>query len=386
MYKLIINFAPTGMLPTKEITPHVPISSEEIIKEVSKCTRLGASIIHIHARDEQGDPTYKKEIFRQIIKGIRKENKDLILCVTTSGRIVSEFEKRAEVLDLEDGYKPDMANLTLGSMNFSKQASINTPDIIQALLNKMTSQQIKPELEVFDLGMINYAKYLIKKELLAPPYYFNLLFGNIASAQPNLLTIAHLINELPEKSIWSLAGIGNCQHFITSLAIPAGGHVRIGLEDFIYFDSNRKILATNEMLISRIRQIADSIGIPVATPQEVRDLLNLPGWINRNIIDLMGLTVAKLPENGVYRYNSYVFPEYRGKSIFKCLIHAIYSSMKHEKYEFCANMVDRANQPSIAAIKHFNVTFQKANILKLPGYQPFGIGPKIKMGSSLLSE
>jgi len=275
MRNLIINFTPTGMVPTKQMTPHVPVTCDEIIEEVLACAQLGASIVHLHARDESGATTYQKEVYRRIIRGIRARNPELILCVSTSGRTFPEFEKRADVLDLDGPDKPDMASLTLGSLNFPRSASVNAPEMIQALAAKMNQRRIKPELEVFDLGMINYAKYLMKKKLLQPPYYFNILLGNVSTAQANLLTIGQMINDLPDHSIWALAGIGDAQRWATSVAIAAGGHVRIGLEDNIYFDQARTTLATNRMLVQRVVDMAAALDLPIATPAQTRELLQL---------------------------------------------------------------------------------------------------------------
>lgn len=275
MKKLIINFTSTGMIPTKEMTPHVPITPEEIVKDVLKAADLGASMVHLHARDQNGMPTYKKEVYEEIIKNIRKKNKQIILCVSTSGRNFTEFEKRAQVLDIEEPYKPDMASLTLSSLNFNNQASINSPDMIQYLAKKMLDKGIKPELEVFDIGMINYANYLIKKGLLKSPFYFNLLLGNIACAQANLLNVGIMLNELPADSVWSLAGVGDHQASMNSLAIIWGGGVRVGLEDNIWYDQERTKLATNEDLIKRVVNTAKAIGREIATPDEVRKILGL---------------------------------------------------------------------------------------------------------------
>lgn len=275
MQKLIINFTPTGMIPTKEITPHVPYTPEEISLDVLKAAELGASMAHIHARNENGVPTYKKEVYKEIISRIRKKNKDILLCVSTSGRGFSEFKKRSEVLDIKEPYKPDMASLTLSSLNFNKQTSINSPDMIKAFAKKMLDNDIKPELEAFDIGMINYAKYLIKRELLKPPYYFNLILGNIACAQANLLNVGIMLNELPPNSVWALAGIGNYQLSINSLAVVWGGGVRVGLEDNIWYDPERTKLATNEELVKRVVEIAKAIGREIATPREARQILNL---------------------------------------------------------------------------------------------------------------
>ena len=274
--KFILNFAPTGMIPTKEINPHVPILPEEIINDVLSVADLGVNMVHLHARDPAtGDPAYQKEIYGEIIRGIRQKEKDLILCVSTSGRTFAEFEKRSDCLDLKAELKPDFASLTLSSLNFNKQASINPPQLIQDLAKRMLEKGIRPELEVFDLGMINYAKYLIHKGLLRPPYYFNLILGNIACAQADMLYLGLMIRELPEGSIWSVGGVGNYQLQMNTMAIVAGGGVRVGLEDNIWYDTERRRLAMNRELVERIVPIAKAMGREPFTPKEARDLLKL---------------------------------------------------------------------------------------------------------------
>jgi 3-keto-5-aminohexanoate cleavage enzyme len=274
--KFILNFTPTGMIPTKKMTPHVPVTPDEIIEDVLQTANLGVTIVHLHARDPvTGAPTYEKEIYGEIIRGIRKENKDLILCVSTSGRIHNSFEKRSECLELDGESKPDFGSLTLSSLNFNKQASINTPDMIINLAQKMMDRGIRPELEVFDLGMINYAKYLIRKGLLVPPYYFNLILGNIACAQADMLHLGLMVKDLPKESIWSVGGVGDSQLQMNALSIVAGGGVRIGLEDNIWYDSDRTILATNRDLVERIILIARTLGCRPYTPSEARAVLGL---------------------------------------------------------------------------------------------------------------
>jgi len=274
--KYIINFTPTGMIPNKSLTPFVPISVDEVIEDVLTAAKLGASMVHLHARDpETEQPTYKKEIYGQIIHGIRSQNKELILGVSTSGRAINSFKKRSECLDLEDELKPDFASLTLSSINFNRQASINSPDMIKNLAKKMLERNIKPELEAFDLGMINYAKYLIRKKLLRPPYYFNLILGNIACAQADMLHLGLMIKELPDNSYWSVGGIGDWQLKMNLLAIVSGGGVRIGLEDNIWFDNDRKKLATNYDLVKRVVEMANSLGHQPYQPVEIRKLFNL---------------------------------------------------------------------------------------------------------------
>jgi len=272
--KFVLNFTPTGMIPTKKMTPHVPILPDEIINDVLSVVGLGVSMVHLHARDPKtGEPTYKKEIYAEIIRGIRKKEKNLILCVSTSGRNFSEFDKRSDCLNLEGELKPDFASLTLSSLNFNQHASINTPQMIQDLAREMLNKNIKPELEVFDLGMINYARYLIHKGFLSPPYYFNLILGNIACAQADMLHLGLLVKELPEGSTWSVGGVGNYQLQMNIMGIISGGGVRIGLEDNIWYDIEKTHLATNRDLVERIVDIAKIIGYATYSPGEVRNLL-----------------------------------------------------------------------------------------------------------------
>lgn len=272
--KFILNFTPTGMIPTKKMTPHVPITPNEVIDQVLEAVELGANMVHIHARDlETFEPTYKKEIYSEIISGIRKKTKDIVICVSTSGRDFPEFEKRSECLDLKGELKPDFGSLTLSSLNFNKQASMNSPQMIQSLAKKMLDNGIRPELEVFDLGMVNYAHYLIKKGLIKPPYYFNLILGNIACAQANMLSLGLLEKELPGNTFWAVGGIGASQLPMNAMSLVAGGGIRIGLEDNIFFDDNKTILTTNRNLVERILVIAKTLGREPYSLKEAREVL-----------------------------------------------------------------------------------------------------------------
>ncbi len=286
---LIVNFTPTGMIPTKEMTPHVPVSVNEIVEDVHEAIEIGITMVHLHARDEiTGKPTYKSEIYGKIIEGVRKHSKELIICVSLSGRGIKEFEHRASPLQLDGDIKPDMGSLTLSSLNFNKTESVNSPEMIQKLAMEMKNKGILPELEAFDAGMINYAKYLEKKGLLKAPHYFNLLLGNIACAQADLLHAGLMIRDLPENTYWSLAGIGDTQLMMNSVAIAAGGGVRIGLEDNIFFDKHRKKLAKNSDFLKRIHVLANANEREIMTPAELRKNLNLNpgnGKYGRNELD-----------------------------------------------------------------------------------------------------
>jgi len=276
MKKFIFNFTPTGMIPTKEMTPHVPVQPDEIVNEILEAAELGVNMVHVHARDlETEKPTYRKDVYAEIIRGIRKQCKDLVLTVSTSGRDWPEFEKRSEVLELDGELKPDFGSLTLSSLNFNKQASINSPQTIQALAAKMKERGIRPELEAFDLGMINYAKYLIKKGLVQPPYYFNLILGNIACAQADMLSLGLMVRDLPEGSLWSAGGVGNPQLMVNVMALLSGGGVRIGLEDNIWFDEERTHLAANKELLQRLLVVAKTLNLTPYTHLEARKVLGL---------------------------------------------------------------------------------------------------------------
>ena len=273
---LIINFTPTGMIPAKADNQYVPITPSEIIEDVRQAYDLGISMVHRHARDSQTQkPTYKKEIYAQIIGGIRDFAPELVICVTTSGRTYNDFEKRSDVLQLKGDLKPDMGSLTLSSLNFNKQASVNEPEMILDLAKEMQDKDIKPEAEVFDVGMVNYLRYLIKKDLITPPYYINLILGNIACAQADLLHAGVLVNDLPDQSYCSMGAVGNSQLSINSMAISMGFGVRVGLEDNIWYDKNRTKHASNHELLKRVHLIAQANERPLMKPVELRKKLRL---------------------------------------------------------------------------------------------------------------
>lgn len=269
--KLIIKLAPTGMIPTKDQTMHVPITPEEIAEDTYKAYRLGASVVHIHARDERGLPTHRKERFEEIFKLIKERCPDIIICATTSGRITPQVEHRSEVLAL----KPEMASLTVGSLNFPNYPSVNSLQTIRNLARAMKENAILPELEIFEAGFINTAKYLAKKGDLKQPMHFNLLLGSLGSIPAEMKDLVYLVDSLPPGSTWSATGIGRFQTKINVAAMLMGGHVRIGIEDSIYYNYPKKELATNEVLVKRIVGIANELGREIATPDEAREILGI---------------------------------------------------------------------------------------------------------------
>lgn len=275
MQPLIVNAALTGMVPMREDSPEVPLTPDEIVADAERVHRAGASIVHLHARDEERRPTYRREVYEEIVAGVRERCPDLIVCVSTSGRVFKSFEERSEVLDLDGDLKPDMASLTLGSLNFPAQASVSEPEMIRRLAGKMNERGIVPELEVFDLGMVDYAKFLIDKEVLVPPLYFNILLGSLGTLSATPFHLATVVQSLPPGATWAGAGIGRFQFSINSMAVTMGGHVRVGLEDNLWLDADKAHPATNAGLVERLVELAGAVERDVATPAQARELIGL---------------------------------------------------------------------------------------------------------------
>ncbi|MBL8599770.1 MAG: 3-keto-5-aminohexanoate cleavage protein [Devosia sp.] len=275
MHHKIVNLAPTGMIPTREMSAHVPLSIDEIVEDCRRCAERGAATFHLHARDANGVPTYDRQIYARLIGGIRETHPDAVICVSLSGRTFTEFSERSDPLRLEGDLKPDMASLTLSSLNFSQTASLNAPDMVRRLAEMMAEREIKPELEVFDLGMVNYAHYLADRGLLKPPYYFNVLLGNVATAQATPTHLAAIVSSLPANSLWCGAGIGGAQLTANAAGLLFGNGARVGLEDTLWYDRERAQPATNVGLVDRVVSLAQTLGHTIASAREVRQMLAL---------------------------------------------------------------------------------------------------------------
>jgi 3-keto-5-aminohexanoate cleavage enzyme len=242
----------------------------------------GASILHLHARDAEGQPAWQPEIYQRIFEGIRRHRPDAVLVATTSGRQHNRFEQRSAVLDLEDGARPDMASLTLGSLNFPTGASVNSPEMVQALCTRMRERGITPELEAFDLGMVNYAFFLQRRGFLPKVCYINLLLGSLGTVPGRVEDLAALAREIPGDWTWAGAGIGRYQLPINTAAILMGGHVRVGLEDNAFYDHPNRVHGSNRQLVERVVRLCGELGRPVATCAETRKKLRLGDPANWN--------------------------------------------------------------------------------------------------------
>lgn len=268
----LINLALTGMVPTRAMSASVPLSHNEIIDDVAPALALGVQMLHLHARDADEAPTSDPEPFGRMIESIRQlpGGREVIICLTTSGRNDPGFVARSRVLDLDGDMKPDMASLTLSSMNFTGQASINAPDTIRALAARMLERGIRPELEVFDLGMANFLHVLIKEGAVRPPCYVNLLLGNIAGAQANPMQFAALRAHIPEQAVVAVAGLGHAQLTANTLGLLFADGIRTGLEDNLWLDRERRQPASNLALVRRVMALADTLQRPLASRLAVR--------------------------------------------------------------------------------------------------------------------
>lgn len=274
----LINLACTGLVPTRALSPHVPLNHNEIVDEVGRALELGVQMFHLHARDADGKHTGDPEPYGRMIEAIRElpGGRHAILCVTTSGRYGADVESRSRVLELDRSMKPDMASLTLSSLNFVQQASMNEPATIRELARRMKSTGIMPELEVFDLGMANFLHVLRKEGLLGDCGYVNLLLGNIAGAQMDPLHYAALRTQIPPAYISAVAGIGGAQLSANVYGLLHADGVRVGLEDSIWYDHARTRLASNRDLVQRVIRLAIELERPLARVEDLRKQLKLP--------------------------------------------------------------------------------------------------------------
>jgi len=272
MEKLIITAAITGSRITREATPYIPITPEEIVTSASECWEAGASIVHIHVRDPNtGLGTQSIALFRQVVEPLR-EKTDLVLCLTTSGipgRNLN-IEERLTPLEL----KPELASFDAGSINLSGTAFINTPEFLQAAAMRMREKDVKPELEIFDVGMMVTCLRMREEGSLTDPLHFQFVLGTPWGIPATPKSLIHLLDYLPERSTWSVIGIGRAHLPISMMGLILDGHIRVGMEDNIYYRKG-ELAKTNAQLVERIVRIAKEYGREIATPEEARKILGI---------------------------------------------------------------------------------------------------------------
>ncbi len=269
MDKLIITACLTGAEVTREQQPNLPISPDEIAEAAYQAWTAGASIVHVHARKADGTPTQDIEVYREIKEKIA-EKCDVIFQPSTGGAVWHSKEERIQPVYL----KPEMASLSTGTCNFGPDVFMNTEEYMESFAKIMQENGVKPEVEVFEKGMINNALRLVKKGLLTLPLHFDFVMGVPGAISGEPRDLIYLAESIPEGCTWTVAGIGRAELPLSVMAIVMGGHVRVGFEDNIYY-SKGVVAESNAQLVERIARISRECGREVASPNEARQILNI---------------------------------------------------------------------------------------------------------------
>ena len=272
MEKLIITAAVTGSRTPKEKSPYIPITPEEIAASAIEAVKAGAAIVHIHVRDLNTKlGTQDKKLYQQVLDKIYSEVNPVV-CLTTSGIPGKNLGYEERFIPLQ--FRTELASFDAGSINVNDGVFLNPPDFLKQLSLKMKEFGVKPELEVFDTGMIEYCKYLAKEDFLEEPLHFQFVLGVRGGAQADIKTLLHMVELLPENSTWSVIGIGKGQLPMVMAGMILGGHVRVGLEDNIYYSKGR-LAKSNAELVERVVRIAGEYGREIASPDEARKILSI---------------------------------------------------------------------------------------------------------------
>jgi 3-keto-5-aminohexanoate cleavage enzyme len=269
MQPVMITVAIVGAELTRDQQPNLPISPEEIILAAVECYEAGAAIIHIHVRDTHGNSTQDAEIFREVVAGIRSRC-DVITQVSTGGAVWMTADERLQSIEC----RPDMATLTTGTVNFGDSVFVNNRGLVETFARRLRDYGIVPEIEIFDVGMLDEAIRLRNMGLISEPLQFDFVMGVPGGIGAEPAHLVHLVRSLPPGSTWSVAGIGRHQLTLGTIALAMGGNVRVGFEDNIYY-RKRQLAKTNAELVARIVRIAQELDRPVATPSQAREMLHL---------------------------------------------------------------------------------------------------------------
>ena len=271
MEKLIITACICGAEVTKENNPAVPYTVEEIAREAKSAYDAGASIIHLHVRDDDGTPTQSRERFKECMDAIYAVCPDVIIQPSTGGAVGMSNEERLAPTEL----KPEMATLDCGTCNFGgDEIFVNTENMIKEFAETMNSYGIKPEVEVFDKGMIDMAIRLAKKGYIKTPMHFDFVMGVNGGISGEPRDLLFMAESIPAGSTWTVSGVGRAEFPMITMGILMGGHVRVGFEDNVYLEKG--VLAkSNGELVEKAARIARELGRDIATPEEARVILGL---------------------------------------------------------------------------------------------------------------
>lgn len=269
MEKLIITVATTGAHTTKEQSPYVCLHPIEIAEEVYACWQAGASMAHIHVRDEDGNRTLSIEKYIDTINEIRKRC-DIIINLTTTGRPIDSEEERMLPVEL----LPELVSFDAGSINFGAGVFINSPPFLESLARKTKEYNVKPEIEIFDAGMVDNAVRLAKNGLIDTPLHFQFVLGVTGGMSGDAKNLVFLKEAIPKDATWSALGVGKYSKSVMCMTIAMGGHVRVGMEDNIYI--RKGVLAkSNVEFIKEIVQIAEINEREIASVEEARRILGI---------------------------------------------------------------------------------------------------------------
>lgn len=270
MEKLIITAAICGAEVSKEQNPAVPYTVAEIQREAKSAYDAGASIIHLHVREDDGTPTQDKARFKACIDAIKEVCPDAIVQPSTGGAVGMTDLERLQPTELPG---IEMATLDCGTLNFGgDEVFVNTENTIKNFGKIMIERGIKPEVEVFDKGMVDYAIRYAKQGFIKEPMHFDFVLGVQMTATAR--DLAFMVDSIPAGSTWTVAGVGRHEFPMAAIAIAMGGHVRVGFEDNVYM-SKGVLAKSNGELVSRVVRIANELGREIATPKEARQILGL---------------------------------------------------------------------------------------------------------------
>ncbi|MBK5228107.1 MAG: 3-keto-5-aminohexanoate cleavage protein [Actinobacteria bacterium] len=278
----VITCALSGVAASREQCPGIPYTPEEYAAESRRARDAGASVVHIHARYPDGQPSYRVEEYAAITEAILAEVPDLIINYSTGAVGVRVEERVHHVVAL----KPELGALNMGSMNYAKYSKkrkalifdlvfANPFSDITFLIEKMNSVDVKPECECFDTGHIGNVLPLIDMGLIEPPIQFSLILGVLGGAPPDARTLAHMASLLPERSTWEVIAISRKQWELLAAGTSLGGNVRVGLEDNFYLPTG-EMASSNGDLVAAAAKLVELAGRKVASPAEARSLLSLP--------------------------------------------------------------------------------------------------------------
>jgi 3-keto-5-aminohexanoate cleavage enzyme len=270
MEKLIITAAITGAELDKTKCPVLPITPEEQAQAAKEAVEAGASVIHLHVRDEKGKPSQNLQHFKSSVEAIRRACKgnEPIIQFSTGGAVGEKIENRIAPLTL----KPDMASFNLGTINFGEEIFVNTFSDMRALNEALRKSGVIPEFEIYDAGHLDNLKKLIREGILRAPYHCQFVLGVPGALSGEISALNYLVQQLPENSHWAVAGIGKYELPLAVHAVAMGGHVRVGLEDNIFYSKGIPA-KSNAQLVERIVRIAKELDRPVATVSEARKML-----------------------------------------------------------------------------------------------------------------